>query len=83
MSSVEDYGKAVEREAYGKVLNILHSKLEQLDKILDSQEAENIRIMSMGERFNRLYAKREVLRMKTFVVLDILEKVSELRYGKF
>lgn len=83
MSSVEAYVKAAQNEAYDKVLNMLHSRYNQLDNLLSSTESQNIVIMSMGGKFDSLCAKRRSLRLKIFQVLDILEKVSELRYGKY
>lgn len=83
ISSVEAYAKAVENEAYDKVLNIVHSKFKQIDNILSSKEANNIFVMATGSRFTRLYDKRNAMRMKCFMALAIIEEVSELRYGKY
>lgn len=83
ISSLEAYGKVVERAAYDKVLNILWSKYRQLDNILSSKEADNIFALSTGHRFIRLYDKRNAMRMKCFMALAIIEQVSELRYGKY
>lgn len=83
ISSVEAYGKVVEKAAYDKVLNILWSKYNQLNNILFSKEADNIFLMSTGHRNTRLYEKRNTLRTKCFMVLAIIEEVSELRYGKY
>lgn len=83
MEFVEKYGKAVEHEAYDNVLKILYLKFNQLDNLLSSREADNIFTMSMGERFNRLCEKRRALRLKIYLVLNFIEQVSELKYGKF
>lgn len=83
ISSLEAYGKVVEKAAYDKVLNILWSKYRQLDQILSSKEADNIFALSTGSRFTRLYDKRHAMRMKCFMALAIIEEVSELRYGKY
>lgn len=83
MDSVEFYAKAVKNEAYDNVLNILHSRYNQLDNILSSKEANNIYQMSTGDGFRRLYDKRHALRMKILGILDIMNDVSELRYGKY
>lgn len=83
MDSVEIYAKAVRNEAYDNVLKILHSRYNQLDNVLSSTEAKNIFTMSMGERFGSLCDKRRSLRLKIYQVLDIIEQVSELRYGKY
>lgn len=83
ISCIEAYAKSARNEAYDNVLNILHSRYTQLDNLLSSTESKNILIMSMGERFGSLCDKRRSLRLKIFQVLDILEQVSELRYGKY
>ena len=83
ISSVEAYGKAVENAAYDKVLNILHSKYNQLDNVISSNEAWNIYAMSTGNGFRRLQEKRCSLRMKIYAICDIMSEVSELRYGKY
>lgn len=83
ISSVEAYAKAVENEAYDKVLNIVHSKFKQIDNILSSKEANNIFVMATGSRFVKLCDKRHALRQKIYMALDIIEQVSELRYGKY
>lgn len=83
MSNVEFFEKAVRNEAYDNVLKILNSRLNQLDNVLSSTEAKNIYHMSMGERFGALCDKRRSLRLKIYQILDILEQVSELRYGKY
>lgn len=83
MSSVEGYAKAVQNEAYDKVLKILHSKYDQLYNILYSKEAYNIFVLSTGSRCVNLADKRHAMRMKMDIVLDIMNDVSELRYGKY
>lgn len=83
ISCIEAYANSARNEAYDNVLNILHSRYTQLDNLLSSTESKNILIMSKVERFGSLCDKRRSLRLKIFQVLDILEQVSELRYGKY
>lgn len=83
MRNVESYAKAVKNESYDNVLNILHSRFNQLDNILSSKEAKNIYEMSTGDGFRRLCDKRYALRMKIYCILDLMNDVSELRYGKY
>lgn len=81
IDSVEAYAKAVEKEAYDKVLTILWTNFNQLDKIVNSDESMNILMMSTGDKFDSLYDKRISLRKKLQQVHKIINKVAELRYG--
>lgn len=83
IDSVEDYAKAVENEAYDKVLTILWSKYNLYDKIISSGESQNIFIMSTGESLDKLYDKRKSLRKKIYLILEFINKVKELRFGTF
>lgn len=81
--SVEAYAKEVERETYDKVLKIIWSKLNQLEKIVNSDESMNIFIMSTGTRFYRMSDKRKSIRKKIEMLSEIIYQVNEIKYGKF
>lgn len=83
IDSFETYAKAVEKEAYDKVLKILWLKFNQLDQVLNSDESLNILIISTGDRFDRLYEHRISIRKKIKMLRDIINQVNELKYGKF